>query len=298
MIRRIKHNKIKNSWILFETLARQVTSDVLDEKSSSISSKILKEYFNKNTELRKELELYKVLIEQKYNSEARASSFIDLIVEQRKQLNNDILRREKYNIIKKIKDNFDVNTFFTCKIDNYAVIASVYKLFEYNNISESKNPDDLIKAKFTIVDHITSNNTSNNKLSNEQRLLENFKSQHSDIKILTNRILIDKFNEKYSEKLNGDQKKLVREYINNISSTNTFREYVLVQLPIIAETINNLNISDQAIKIKLTEVINQLNKIKKYKTIKDNHVVVLMKVYELIDEIKKHNCEQSKKKVI
>jgi len=296
--RRVRHNKIKNSWILFETLARQITADVLDEKTISISSKILKEHFGKNTELRKELELYKILLKQKYNSESKASNFVDLVVEQRKLLNNDALRREKYNIIKKIKDNFDVNTFFTCNIDNYPVIASIYKLFEYNNITESKNPDDLIKAKFTIVDHISLNSSSVVKLNSEERLLEEFKNQHTDIKIITNKLLIDKFNEKYSGKLNLNQKKLVREYINNISSTNTFKEYVLKQLPIISTTINNLNIPDKAIKIKLNELVKQLDKIKKYKTIKDNHVVVLMKVYELINEISNHDCKESKKEII
>lgn len=294
MNRKVKHNKIKNTWILFEALARQITADVLDEKTTSISSKILKEYFNKNTELRKELDLYKVLLRQKYNSESKASNFIDLVVEQRKMLNNNKLRREKYNVIKNIKENFNVDSFFNCKIDQYAVIASIYKLFEYNNITESKNPEDLIKAKFTIVDHIMMN-IENKNVSEEEVILEKFKSQHKDIKILTNKIMIDKFNEKYSGKLNDNQKKLVREYINNIASTDSFKNYVHKQLPIVIKQLKELKIPDEAIKIKVNEVAKQINKIKKYKTIKDNHVVVLMKVYELIEEIKKHNCDKQKK---
>ncbi len=295
MNRKIKHNKIKNTYILFEALARQITADVLDEKSSSISSKILKESFNKNTELRKELDLYKILLKQKYSSESKASNFIDLVVEQRKILNNNKLKREKYNVIKSIKENFNVDSFFNCKIDKYAVIASIYKLFEYNNITESKNPEDLIKAKFTIVDHIMMNINGEN-VNEEEMILEKFKNQHKDIKILTNKIMIDKFNEKYSGKLNDSQKKLVREYINNIASTDSFKTYVHKQLPIITKQLKGLNIPDEAIKIKVNEVANQINKIKKYKRVKDNHVVVLMKVYELIQEIKNHDCD--KKKVI
>ena len=296
MNRRIKHNKIKNTYILFESLARQVTADVLDGKTSSKASKILKEYFNKNTELRKELDLYKILLKQKYNSESKASNFIDLVVEQKKLLNTSKLRREKYNVIKNIKENFSVNSFFNCNIEKYAVIASIYKVFEYNNITESKNPEDLIKSKYTIVDHITMNvDSKNSKFSKEEVLLEKFKNQHKDIKILTNKILIDKFNEKYSGKLNMNQKKLVREYINNIASTDSFKAYVHEQLPIITKQLKSLNIPDEAIKIKVNEVANQLNKIKKFRTIKDNHVVVLMKVYELLDEIKKHDCDKKKK---
>lgn len=294
MNRRVKHSKIKNTYILFESLARQVTADVLDGKTSSKASRILKEYFNKNTELRKELDLYKVLLKQKYNSESKASNFVDLVVEQKKLLNTGKLRREKYNVIKHLKENFDVDSFFNCKIDKYAVIASIYKLFEYNNITESKNPEDLIKAKFTIVDHIMMN-INFDKVSKEEVILEKFKNQHKDIKILTNKIMIDKFNEKYSSKLNGNQKKLVREYINNIASTDSLKIYIHKQLPIITNQLKKLNIPDEAIKIKVHEVANQINKIKKYKRVKDNHVVVLMKVYELIEEIKKHDCDKKKK---
>ena len=92
-----------------------------------------------------------------------------------------------------------------------------------------------------------------------------------------------------------NQKKLVREYINNIASTDSFKAYVHEQLPIITKQLKSLNIPDEAIKIKVNEVANQLNKIKKFRTIKDNHVVVLMKVYELLNEIKKHECDKKKK---
>ena len=63
-----KHNKIKNTGILFELLTRQITVDVLNNEKDSSSIKILKEFFNANTELGKENELYKILTEKKYKS--------------------------------------------------------------------------------------------------------------------------------------------------------------------------------------------------------------------------------------
>ena len=58
-----KHNKIKNTGILFELLTRQITVDILNNKKNSSAIKILKKFFNENTELGKENQLYKVLVE-------------------------------------------------------------------------------------------------------------------------------------------------------------------------------------------------------------------------------------------
>ena len=59
-----KHSKIKNTGILFELLTRQITVDVLNSSNESSAIKILKEFFNPKTELGKEYELYKILLEK------------------------------------------------------------------------------------------------------------------------------------------------------------------------------------------------------------------------------------------
>ena len=53
-----KHSKVKNTGILFELLVRQITSDTLNNVSQPPAVAIIKEHFNKNTALRKELYLY------------------------------------------------------------------------------------------------------------------------------------------------------------------------------------------------------------------------------------------------
>ena len=63
MSKKLKHSKIKNTSILFELLTRQITADVLANKSTK-TVKIVKEFFNEKTELGKELQLYKILSEK------------------------------------------------------------------------------------------------------------------------------------------------------------------------------------------------------------------------------------------
>ncbi len=232
----------------------------------------------------------------KFNNETKASSFIDIIVESRKNLNNSKLRKEKYNIIKDIKENFkSIDDLFSVKFENYTVMASIYKVFEYNSLlNESCNPEDLIQAKFKVVEYMLKNQNDN---TYKDSLLEEFKNERKEVRLLTNTILIDKFNKKYNNKLNEKQKILVKEYINNISNSDSLKTFINNNIPLINKDITSISkkIENDAIKIKLNEVCNQLNKLKTVKNIKDDHVVSLLKTYELIDELKKHECKNQKK---
>ena len=75
----IKHNKIKNIGVLFELLTRQITSDTINGIEKSPAIIIVKEFFNNNSYLTKELNLYKALQKQKYKNNSNANRFIDLV---------------------------------------------------------------------------------------------------------------------------------------------------------------------------------------------------------------------------
>ena len=63
-----------------------------------------------------------------------------------------------------------------------------------------------------------------------------------------------------------------KNYINNISNTNSLREYINEQLPVIRKKIATLgkSVDDKVVKIKLKEVISQLNKVKEGRVVKDS----------------------------
>ncbi len=155
MARKLKHSKIKNTSILFELLTRQITADVLAGKSTK-SVKIVKKYFNENTELGKELQLYRLLSEKHYESEDRAKDLLEMVLNSREKINNSKLRNEKYNLIKEIKENYKVNDFFNGRISNYRLLASIYNVFQTQNSPTVFNPEQTINSKFTILEHITS----------------------------------------------------------------------------------------------------------------------------------------------
>ena len=284
MARKLKHSKIKNTSILFELLTRQITADVLAGKSTK-SVKIVKKYFNENTELGKELQLYRILSEKHYNSESRATDLFDMVIESRQKLSNSKLRNEKYNLIKEIKENYNANDFFNGRISNYRLLASIYNVFQSQTTPTVFNPEETINSKFTVLEHITNKKISEKEI--KEKVLSEYTKKDKDLRLLAYQILVDKFNQKYKT-LNESQKSLLKNYINNISNTNSLREFVdseAVKIKRILKT-HIPKVTDDITKIKLTEAVNQIGNLTKGKVVDEKQVLTLMRYYELVKEIK------------
>lgn len=289
-MRKIKHSKFKNTGFLFELLTRQVTLEIINGTEEKAKS-IIKEFYGKGTEMSKELRLFNLLINEKYNSEAKAEKFIDAILEAHTKIDYKSLQREKYNLVKSIKENFEIKNFLSSPVTNYKILASIHKLFEgkKNDILDVK---DVFDSKLTLVEHISSNSPTLKE--KEDKLVEDYRKQEKDLRLLTYKILVETFNKKYTN-LNDDQKGLLREYINNVNNTSKFNEYFEKEL---IKTITSLHemykgMKDKITKIKLKETINVLKKQKVGKKITDEQVSALMMSYELIKEIKNVNGKKS-----
>lgn len=289
-MKKIRHSKFKNTGFLFELLTRQITLEVLNG-SEEKAKEIIREFYGKGTEMSKELRLFNLLINEKYNSESKAEKFIEAILEAHSNLDYKKLQREKYNLVKSIKENFEINNFLSSPVTNYKILASVHKLFEAKamNVLDVK---DVFDSKLTLVEHISNSSTSIKV--KEDKLVEEYKKQEKDLRLLTFKILTESFNKKYTN-LNDSQKSLLREYINNVTNTSKFGEYFEKQL---IKTITELHtiykgMSDKITKIKLRETINVLKKQKLGKKITDEQVSALMLSYELIKEIKNVNGRKS-----
>ncbi|MAR20826.1 MAG: hypothetical protein CMD25_02000 [Flavobacteriales bacterium] len=280
-ISNVKHNKIKNTAILYELLSRQITVDVLNDTKNSPAVKIFKEFFNKNTELGKEYELYRIITEKKYSQESHAVKLLEAVISSRQRLSNRRLNNEKYNLIKTIKENYNVKDFFNTRLPNFKVFASIYKVF---GISENPNPIETTDSTITLVEHITSK-PKNDK--GKSKVMENLSEQDKDLRLLTYQLLVDKFNSKYKS-LNESQKDLLKEYINNLSNTNSLNEFVNSEIVKIKSTLKKyvVKVDDDITRIKLEEAINHIDTLVPSKVVKDKNIISLMRYYELIKELK------------
>ena len=285
-MKKIKHSKFKNTGVLFELLVRQITLEVLNGDKTENAKNIVKEFFAPNTELNKELRLYDILLKEKYNSETKADKLVETVCDAHAKLNQSILSKEKYNLIKEISTKFDLDNFLSSPISNYKVLASIYKVFESKR-AEGYDIKDIFNSKITLIENITSKPAQLTKPTEDKKLIETYKQQDKDLRLLTYKILVETFNKKYTN-LNDSQKNLLKEYINNISNTTKFKDYVGQELPNIISELNSIKakLKDKVTQIKLSETISVLEKMKIGKTVSDSQVSSIMLSYELIKELK------------
>ena len=284
-MKKIKHSKFKNTGILFELLVRQITLEVLNGDNTEKAKGIVQEFFKQGTELNKELRLYDLLSQEKYSTESRADKFIDTVNEAHKKINAQQLKKEKFNLIKKINESFDVDTFLSSPVSNYKVLASIYKIFEAKSV-ENYDVKDIFNSKITLIENITSK-PATQKREEKKQLVEEYRKQDQDIRLLTYKILVETFNKKYSN-LNKEQKSLLREYINNVNNTSKFKDYISKEIPNVVSELKTIskNIGDKVTTIKLNETIAVLETTKIGKVVTDKHVSSVMIAYELIKELK------------
>ena len=276
-MKKIKHSKFKNTGMLFELLTRQITSDIVSARESA-AIQILRKHFGKNSELIKEYKLYKTLCDEKLKSETKANMLIEAAIKAKRGLDRKKLMEEKYQLIKAIKDNFDIDSFFQTKVQNYKLLASIYKLFEYK---EMENPLQITKCRISVLENVTTKTP--NKIISEAVTISN---EPKEIRLLSQKLLVEKFNNKYSD-LNENQRVLLREYISNVSNTNNFKSFIqseAVHLKRVFQK-NITKIKDVTLKIKLTEVITLLDEYNDAKKIEETHVSAILRYYSLIEDL-------------
>ena len=286
--KKMRHSKFKNTGILFELLTKQVTADIIAGKESSIAKDLLHKYFRENTELGREWQLYSTLINEKIKDEPHAERFFSVIMEARKKLDDRKLNQLKYNLIKEMKESYPIDEMLKAPVRNYRVLASIYKTFEDIVTQNCKfEIKEMYQAKNCIIEHIVDKPKT---ALPDDKLINYYKTQTEDIRLLTYKLLCEKLNEKYSSILDEEQKSVLREYICNVANTNNFDIFVKKKVSEIkqslTEIVEQIKNSD-VIKIKIKEIVNQLDKINPGKIVKDNHVMVLMLSYELLKEVKK-----------
>lgn len=273
-----KHSKYRNSGILFELLVRQTTADLIANRDSK-AVKILKKYFT-NTELGREYALYNNVITTPKLSESKAEMLISTIVEQYKKLNKESIQKLKYNLIKEIKSSYDIDEFFKAKVDNYKTLAAVYNTLESQNTKEV-DVRQVFLNKVVVLEHVTKSKIENMPVS--KTIMEELMQEDKEIRLLTYKILVEKFNQKY-DGLSGRQKDVLKNYIVSISDTTKLNEYINTQLTEIKTEIQTISkkVTDQVVKIKLDEVVKLIQPVTK---IKDETISGLLQYIDLIDEL-------------
>jgi hypothetical protein len=286
---KIKHSKYKHTGILFELLVRQITADTL-KGGDSPAIDILKEYFVK-TSLGREYKLYESVLKSNVLNEGKANIVISTILESSKGFNRTSLKKQKYNLINEIKKHYNLDVFFGAKIKNYKELAALYTLIENHNTETNTNVDQVIDNKITLLEYLTKHEVNTKEVKED--VLKEFQTYDKDLRILTYKVLLEKFNNKY-DNLSGEQKQVLKEFINSVDSAPGLRDFYNSKIDELKSTLNEeaKTIKDKATQIKITEVAKYLVELDKTAKVNNDNLVDLLQYYELVKEIKVANGVQ------
>jgi len=285
---KIKHSKYKNTGILFELLVRQITADTLKGVESPAIG-LLKKYFVK-TSLGREYKLYESILKSKVVSENKASLFISTTLDSSKKFSRGSLKKQKYNLINEIKSHYNLDNFFGAKIKDYKELAALYTLIEGTNSEKPVDTNQLVNNKITLLEFLTKQEVSTKQ---KDIVLEEFSTYDNDTRILTYKILLERFNEKY-DTLSEDQKRVLKEFIYSVDSTPSLREFYNDKINELKSTLieNSKQVKDKVTQIKIEEVSKYLVELDKTDKVGNDNLVDLLQYYELIQEIKVANAIQ------
>ena len=148
-------------------------------------------------------------------------------------------------------------------------------------------PKQLVLNKLTLMEHITKKQLVENKETDVEQVLA---KEDKNVRILAYRMLIEKFNSKYST-LSERQKLVLKEFINNISNPEHLKAYINENLNKVKTELSDLvkQVDDKTTEIKLNEVITLIKPISNKSSVKDEHLVALLQYQQLAEEIKRVN---------
>jgi len=281
---KIKHSKYKNTGLIFELLVKQIAADTLN-KDQSPALGILKEFYASKNSLAKEYKLYDLVVKSRGVSQKKGEAIVSTITEISRKLNQKSLKTQKYNLISEIKKHYDLDEFFSIQVRDYKPLAALYCLLEAQNNSDLVDPQYLVENKMTILEHLT---VAQQDVDNvKDTLIEEYSKYDKDLRLLTFKILLEKFNDNYKELL-PEQKYILKEFITSVNSKTRLRNVVNEELSKITKEVQKLSVKvkDEVVKIKLDEVSKAIVPLKKTEPITDTHLVNLMQYYDLVNELK------------
>ena len=159
-------------------------------------------------------------------------------------------------------------------------MASIFNLLENKEATALS----IVNSKVTLLEHITEKKESESK---KDVVLENYNKQDKDTRLLTYKVLLEKFNNKYSS-LQDNQKTLLKEYVNSVSNSPSLKSYINQEIKEVKKDLTKYSkkVKDKAVVIKLNETKDLIKPLCKKSSVNDDNVINLLNYYELVNELK------------
>lgn len=278
---KIKHSKFKNTGLLYELLVKQITSDLVARKDSPAIS-ILRKYFGGENALVQELGLYRTIQESRGIPTIKADNLISAVLRASKKINLAELKSQKYAMISEIQKSYDLESFFSVPVAEYRTLAATYCLFEAERSNDLIDPQSIVTNKVTLLEHMTSRLQDRKQV--EDALIEEFSNSDKDLRLLTFKVLLEKFNNKYANLL-PEQKQFLKQFIS-LGTSRKLKDVVTEEYRKLSEKLTELSKKVSGIEgIMLQEVLKTVSVPPVDSKISDACLVQVLQLQELAHKL-------------
>lgn len=264
-----KHNKKRNTGIVYTILIQELTRSILNKNRESEKKlkKILYEFFNKNTELHKEVEIYKQFKDIDNFSKEDTIRLLELAKKEVEKLDKKQIEKEKSRLIHEINKNFSMN-FYGNFIPNYRLLASLGQIFS---------------EKLSLKERIIIENNLLEDIENNKKEIYMLPS----IDNLTFKTFVQKFNDKYSDLLK-EQKDLLFNYVLSLEQNNLNFKFFLSEeigrMKKILSEVSSVSQDNKEIYENKEKLIEKLNEFKAAE-ISQEMLTNILKIQEIVNTL-------------
>ena len=271
---RFKHNKKRNPAFIFEALTREFAKATLNKDAAYGQKirKVIKEVFNKNKLMYKELKLYKAILETREVDFITAEKILYEVRRAYSTFNNKELHDEHTEAIHTINHEL-TPSMFQNYVSNYKNLATAYQIFHEDDIN--------VKNKVLLEKKIVQSMVvKNEKEIEEQEPLD-------EVVIKT---FIKKFNKTFGSLLT-EQKTLISKYMGSLDADDTeLRLFINEELGRLKEKLKeHLTIeefkTDESMAEKAMVVLGLLEDFKNNRDYKKADLVLILRTQDLVKEI-------------
>ena len=216
-----KHNKKRNTAFIYEVVIREIIKQTINKNKEkrNVAIQTIKEIFKKGTELRKELDLYKTLLETKGLNERVAEKLVFEVFKQHRNVDLQKLFKEQSNAIAIINKEISKDVFNNF-VPNYKNLATIAQMF-----GQSVTPKTKVLLETKII-----------KDMSDSQLPQNKTAKVSPLVVKT---FIKKFNDVYGDLL-AEQKELFSKYVFSFQDGETeFRFHLNEEITRLRTVIND-----------------------------------------------------------
>jgi DNA-binding ferritin-like protein (Dps family) len=270
-----QHNKKRNVGIIYEQLLQRASAALVDNDVATASkcTSIIKKYYRPGTEIFKEFRLFQALINTTVTTDSLGTR---LMQEARRGVHifsPQVLENEKSSLIRDISKSINESDFFNQHVREYKMYATVQTLMNDWRKEEESNLSRVVMYEHKLLEWMKSE-------KNEQRTLDDLTT--NDVNSLTVKVMNEKFEKKWGDKLNESQKSLLRDYIHG-KVDETMLESIKRRA---VRGLNRLREStdSQVILEKLDEVRHSVESANA-RSLDDDGIVKFMQITQLYQEL-------------